>query len=610
MRPPFLENRNVCRLCGHWLWPGIMSQAQRILVSLVASTVAFYLMGLGVVDRAGAAVPAALEAVACATRTECVAVGGSQKLLVSDNAGRSWSARSYPNGHYLYGIACVSSTRCIAVGDAGTILISGNGNQTWTPVSSGTTEPLSSVSCPGGGRCYAVGDGGTMLATNNSGMSWEDVTSDPSVIDGVCGTATTIGCANVVIDGVACDTPTLCAAVTNDSERDLYTQDGSIWSAAKVQSAPLLALFPMNAITCSGAICAAAGNHGLLARSTDRGATWSFVYPAVTTQDLDGIACPTASRCVAVGSDGTVLTSIDGGTTWTKDTSPTGETLLGVTCPAPEDCLAVGSGQTVISTIDGGTDWVARTGNAVPKVKSSVLVVGDSFAHTLALYVGRDAPAYGVTLVDGGLDGCGLARGNILVNPGGTLGIVLPVSGPCATTGSGWPPLYRADINKDRPDLSLLVLGPWDLSSRLIDGHWLAPGEAAYDAYYHHQMATAVNILTSDGGRVVITTVPYVYSLGTERCAPPPATGAECPSQPERVAALNTLARQVAAANPARVTLIDLSQRLSPDGQYDRTIDGVTVRAADGVHLSEPGGEWLTHWLIPRLLAAETGRNP
>ena len=473
-------------------------------VSLVGSAVAFYLLGLGVMDGAGAAVVAhaALEAVACPTATECVAVGGSQDhLLISEDAGRSWSARSYPDGHYLYGIACVSSTRCIAVGDAGTILISGNGNQTWTPVSSGTTEPLSSVSCPGGERCYAVGDGGTVLATDNSGMSWEDMTSDSSVIDGACGTPTTIQCVDVTIDGVACATPTQCASVTSDSERDLYTQNGSNWSAAKVQSAPLLALFPMNAITCSGTICVAAGNHGLLARSTDRGATWSSVYPAVTTQNLDGIECPRTSRCLAVGSDGTILTSMNGGATWTHDSSPTGETLLGMTCVTPEDCLAVGSGQTVISTVDGGTDWVVRAGNAVPKIKTSVLVVGDSFAHTLALYVGRDASAYGVTFVDGGLDGCGLARGNILGNPGGTLGIAQSVSGPCATTGPGWPSVYRADFSHYRPDLSLLVLGPWDLSSRLIDGHWLSPGQAAYDAYYHDQVSTAVRILTSDGGQ-------------------------------------------------------------------------------------------------------------
>ncbi len=237
-------------------------------------------------------------------------------------------------------------------------------------------------------------------------------------------------------------------------------------------------------------------------------------------------------------------------------------------------------------------------------IKTSVLVVGDSFAHTLALYVGRDASAYGVTLVDGGLDGCDLARGDVLGNPGSTLGADQPVVGPCAATGSGWPAVYQADIKEDRPGLSLLVVGPWDLSSRLVDGSWLSPGQAAFDTYYQQQMETAVRILTSLGGRVAIATVPFVHSTGAERCVPAPATLPDCPTEPERVAALNAVARQVAAENPKRVTLVDLGQHLSPRGRYDRTVDGVTVRAADGVHLSEPGGEWLTPWLIPRLISA------
>ena len=146
-----------------------------------------------------------------------------------------------------------------------------------------------------------------------------------------------------------------------------------------------------------------------------------------------------------------------------------------MTCVTPDNCLAVGNGRTVIATVDAGRQWVVESGNAEPVIKTSVLVVGDSFAHTLALYVGRDASAYGVTLVDGGLDGCDLARGDVLGNPGSTLGADQPVVGPCAATGSGWPAVYQADIKEDRPGLSLLVVGPWDLSSRLVDGSWLSP---------------------------------------------------------------------------------------------------------------------------------------
>ncbi|MGP8060865.1 MAG: hypothetical protein ACLP9C_14665 [Acidimicrobiales bacterium] len=54
------------------------------------------------------------------------------------------------------------------------------------------------------------------------------------------------------------------------------------------------------------------------------------------------------------------------------------------------------------------------------------------------------------------------------------------------------------------------------------------------------------------------------------------------------------MARQAAAGSLGRVTVIDLSRRLSPGGTFAGAGDGVEVRAVDGVHMSEPGEEWLT----------------
>jgi hypothetical protein len=86
---------------------------------------------------------------------------------------------------------------------------------------------------------------------------------------------------------------------------------------------------------------------------------------------------------------------------------------------------------------------------------------------------------------------------------------------------------------------------------------------------------------------------------------PLPATTKDCPTESERVNALNSIAYQEAKDDPHRVTVIDLSKKLSPAGRYTRTIDGVTVRAADGVHLSEPGGEWIGSWLFAHIVAAD-----
>lgn len=533
-------------------------------------------------DASASPVPPPLQAVTCPTVTECVAVGGSGSVFISRNGGVVWSTEPVPTTHFLYGLACPTATRCIAVGDAGTVLISDSNLRTWRQVPTDFDDPLSSLACAGDGHCYAGSDGGVVLGTENAGASWQP-----------------LSLGHAVVDGVACSSVLECVAVTSNSEEDFRTSDAIDWSASKVQLLPLLSLIPTNGVSCFLNNCVSVGNLGFTARSTDGGATWSFNYPNATSEVLNAVACPEANRCVAVGDGGAILKTSDGGRKWTSTAAPTLETLLGVTCRTSAFCLAVGAGGTVISTNDGGIHWVVRNGTPVPLLMVHVLVVGDSFAHTLALYVGRDSSAYGVVLINGGLDGCALSRGP--VPPG--LGQESPVVGPCASTGPGWPALYKADIGKYRPNLSLIVLGPWDLYARFIDGRWMSPGQPDYDTYYRHQLMTAVRILTADGRRVAITTEAYT-DAGPEICVPPPAVVKNCPIESQRISALDAVAREIASANPRRVTLINLGQRLSPDGRYAQSVDGVVIRAADGVHISEPGGEWLTPWLVPLLKSA------
>ncbi|MGA8723891.1 MAG: SGNH hydrolase domain-containing protein [Acidimicrobiales bacterium] len=523
-----------------------------------------------------------IAAVACPTPSECLAVGGPGRLFASQDSADRWTAFSLPTDHYLYGITCPTSSRCVAVGDAGTILVSRHGLRGWGRVDSGTGIPLSAVTCQDPNTCTAVGDGGTILVTRDGGAHWEQTNRGTEVIT-----------------GVSCGLPDECVAVTSSADQVLRTTDAAAWSGADVQGGPLLALLSMNGVFCSSPTCVSVGTRGMISVSTDNGASWSFDVP-VTDQNLNGVSCSTADVCVAVGAAGTVLTTTDGGGSWTQIPSPTTQTLLGVDCLATGFCVAVGAGGTILSTGAASQPWELRAGEAVPTSNPlSVLVVGDSFAHTVALYVGRDASPYGVNLIDGGIDGCSLARGDT---------ISLPVGGPCAPSGPGWAADYTQDLDQDRPRVVLLALGPWDLSARLIDGQWLSPAQPAYDAYYADQLMSAIQILTAGGARVVIATVPSVLTAGPELCAPPSTAVSNCPTESERVQALDEVARQVAARAPGHVTVIDLGTHLSPQGEFSQAVDGVVVRAADGVHLSEPGGEWLAPWLLPQLVAAS--RSP
>lgn len=530
--------------------------------------------------------PVALDAVACPSASACIAIGGAGGVMVSRTGGNAWKKVTVPTKRYLYGIACSNSVHCVAVGDAGTALVTRTGGRTWSLGHTGVGVPLSSVTCSGGGRCDAVGDGDTVIVTRDGGLHWRKAFAGFGVLN-----------------GVACSSTTHCVAVTSSAVQSLLTTDGNSWAAGTLPFSPLDGLSPLNAIACSGTSCVAGGGHGLLARSTDGGTGWSTEQP-VTSQALEAATCPSATRCVVVGEAGTVLTTNDGGSTWNAVPPPTAETLLGVSCASVADCVAVGSGGTAVTSTDGGSTWSVRAGRPAPNPGVPVLVVGDSFAHTLAMGLARDAPAYGVTIIDGSLDGCGLARGSPIL----TGGPPLSVTGPCAPDGPGWPAQYQADVATDHPALSLLVLGPWDLTTRPVDGQWRAAGQPGYDDYYRGQLISAVRILTAGGGRVAVTTAPEVWTSGPERCMPAGAgAGAatkNCPTEQQRVQALDAVVRQVAAELPGQVQVIDVGHRLSPHGTFTAAVDRVVVRAADGVHMSEPGGEWLTPWLVPRLVAA------
>jgi lysophospholipase L1-like esterase len=68
---------------------------------------------------------------------------------------------------------------------------------------------------------------------------------------------------------------------------------------------------------------------------------------------------------------------------------------------------------------------------------------------------------------------------------------------------------------------------------------------------------------------------------------------------PDRVDEWNALLRSVVKARP-NVTLLDLNDKLGPNGGYTNWVDGIRVRS-DGVHPTPEAVEWLTPWLTDAL---------
>ncbi len=213
-----------------------------------------------------------------------------------------------------------------------------------------------------------------------------------------------------------------------------------------------------------------------------------------------------------------------------------------------------------------------------PNRPRTVSVFGDSIAATLMHYLPA-APGY--RFVDHTIIGCSIVRGG----PYRYSGKILEQKPEC----DGWPGRWAAQVNRDQPDVAVLMVGRWETVDRVNEGRWTHIGDPTFDAYLGAELRRALDVLGSGGTQVVVTTVPY--SRYGER-----ADGSLYPEdQPGRVDQWNTLLRRVVARRPD-VRLLDLNKKLCPAGVYTAKVDGIKVRS-DGVHLTPEGVAWVAPWL-------------
>ena len=212
----------------------------------------------------------------------------------------------------------------------------------------------------------------------------------------------------------------------------------------------------------------------------------------------------------------------------------------------------------------------------------SVAVFGDSVAWTVMRYL---PPVEDLAFSNYTTIGCGIARGG----PYRYVGQTLQQKPEC----DAWPSRWAQRINHDRPDVVLLIVGRWEVVDRMNEGRWSHVGEPGYDAYLRGELTRALDILSSTGARIVVTTEPY--NRRAEK-----ADGSLYPEDdPDRVDDWNALLRSVVQKR-TNVSILDLNRKLGPNGGYTNRIDGIKIRS-DGVHPTPEAVEWLTPWLTDAL---------
>jgi peptidoglycan/LPS O-acetylase OafA/YrhL len=221
-----------------------------------------------------------------------------------------------------------------------------------------------------------------------------------------------------------------------------------------------------------------------------------------------------------------------------------------------------------------------------PRDGFRVYLVGDSVGFTLGYHYPKGS-VRGMTLGGDPDIGCGIVRAPVVL-----AGAVQPVDPKCTT----WPTRWGDKVAQFRPDVSLLVLGGWEVLDHQVDGRALEPGTPEYERYLDGELQLLYDTLAPASRHIALLNVP---------CYHQPETGldktlAETRNQLARVEWLNQVLQRFVAARGQRAVLLDLNGLLCPGGRYVDRLDGVQVRY-DGVHFSADGAKLVWRWLGPQL---------
>jgi hypothetical protein len=227
-----------------------------------------------------------------------------------------------------------------------------------------------------------------------------------------------------------------------------------------------------------------------------------------------------------------------------------------------------------------------------------VLLVGDSMAGSLGVGLGELATAYNVRLANAGMPGCSASMdGNIeltyfIDRPGWPCRLNHPQQ--LMATWQAWVDAFRPDV--------VVYLARSDLVNQQVHGKWTSVGHRDFSTWFAARLRQAVAVFTSHGAKVVLMTVP-VSEQPTLRARPE--------DNPKRVRRDATMLFRVTAQYPGTVSVYNLTQLLTPGIVYRSSVDHVTLRCVDGVHLTPEAGVVVATDLYPRLWrVAGTSRVP
>lgn len=261
-----------------------------------------------------------------------VAVGDHGVVLLSDDDGRSFrQARRVPVDSTLTSVSFSDSKNGWAVGHWGVIIRTEDGGETWTLQRSDlqVDQPLFAVHFADSKRGWAVGLWSLMLHTDDGGANWSVVRIPPP-------------------------------PGAKKADRNFY----SIFANDK------------------GALYVAC-EQGLVLRSKDEGATWTYAATGYSGSFWTGIALHDGTLLVG-GLHGTVFRSADGGDTWEHVQTPYKSSITGFAQDAPGTIVSSSLDGVVLNSTDDGASF---TGEQKSDREALTAVIDTSVGKPLLLSV-------------------------------------------------------------------------------------------------------------------------------------------------------------------------------------------------------------------------------
>lgn len=244
-----------------------------------------------------------------------------------------------------------------------------------------------------------------------------------------------------------------------------------------------------------------------------------------------------------------------------------------------------------------GRNTTSNTSNppapvTAPALPRRLVIVGDSMAHSLAVNLPTGiGGTFQVT--DGSVEGCSVYGDGVIRSA--RAGFAWSFSN-CRN----WAQHWSSAASTSHAQVAVVVLGAWDVFDVNVDGHTIPFGSRAADERFRSGLQTGIDALRAAGTHVALLQVACMR--------PQDVKGEGTPALPERaddarVAHLNDLLRETAAADPAHVTFVAGPAQFCDDPAIATNL----AYRWDGVHVYKPGANLIYETIAPALLAIPLG---